>query len=160
MGWPFCLRVSDRLVDPCLCFPFGEISLGFQFFSWLHSSAGVLIHIHAFSGMLLEKKVSLCWLGSFSLSFYSKEFYVWKDFSFLCCPPGGLSVLTEGVSPGSLGCYFPLSPGLFWIPLFLDGASPFSFSDVSILVGFFFSKGNAFFLRFFPVLRKLFRFRA
>lgn len=27
-------------------------------------------------------------------------------------------------------------------------ASPFSFSDVSILVGFFFSKGNAFFLRF------------
>ena len=55
----FCLGVSDRLVDPFLCFPLLEVRLGLKLFSWRHSTAGVLNHVHAFSGALLEKVVSL-----------------------------------------------------------------------------------------------------
>ena len=40
-------------------FSFWEISLGLKLFSWRHSTAGVLNHVHAFSGALLEKVVSL-----------------------------------------------------------------------------------------------------
>ena len=144
----FCLGVSDRLVDPCLCFPFWEISLGLKLFSWRHSTAGVLNHVHAFSGALLEKVVSLLSRFLF-LEFIPRIFKFGRIFPFpfvlldIC-----LSSRRVFFSRVFRVFNITLFPWPLWIPFFLMVASPFSFSDVSILVGFFFSKGNAFFLRF------------
>ena len=156
----FCLGVSDRLVDPFLCFPLFEVRLGLKLFSWRHSTAGIFITFMPSVGRFREVGVPVC-LGSFSLSFYFQGFLSLEGFFFSLCPPGHLFVLTEGVfSPGFLGFYFPFSPGLFWIPLFLDGCVPLFLLGCVHLSRIFLLQGERVFSPFFPLLRKLFRFRA
>ena len=69
-------------------------------------------------------------------------------------------------SPGFLGFYFPFSPGLFWIPLFLDDCVPLFLLGCVHLSRIFLLQGEHVFLRFSFVrklilsfVRKLIRFR-
>ena len=160
MGWPF-LACGKVIVYSIFfsAFSYWKIEWGSSSSAGAFSLQGFFIPFTPLVGHFRDEGVlfdSVPFLGFSFPRILNPLFSRWKDFycSFLG-PPGFLLVLSEDVfAPGFLGFFFSLFPWPFWILFFFLVAFPFSVSDVSILVGFFFSKGFFLFLRF-SFIRKL-----